>query len=103
MIVVTGLGSHSCGLFCRDHLQPAESLLKRDGAAGLQDGVTAQCTTKTESKNSNLVALGSLPKLVCHRHDSMKRTSRCMACRYHAMPAQHTSTQPAPSPYALNT
>ena len=91
----TGLGSHSCGLFCRDHLQPAESLLKRDGAAGLQDGVTAQCTTKTDSKNSNLVELGSLPKLVCYRYGFMKRMSRFRVCRYHAMPAQLMSTQAA--------
>ena len=90
-------------LFCRDHLQPAESLLKRDGAAGLQDGVTAHRVTKTDSKNSNLVELDSLPKLLCYRHGFMKRTSRFMVCRYHAMPAQLTSTQPAASPYALHT
>ena len=99
----TGLGSHSCGLFCQDQLQPAESLLKRDGAAGLQDGVTAHLTAKTDSKKSNLVELGSLPKLVCYRYGFMKRTSRFMVCRYHGMPAQLTSTQPAASPYALHT
>ena len=84
-------------------MQPAESLLKRDGAAGLQDGVTAQSTTKTDSKKSNLVELDGLPKLVCQSHGSMKRTSRCMACRYHAMPAQLMSTQAAVSPHALTT
>ena len=99
----TGLGSHSRVLFCRDHLQPAESLLKRDGAAGLQDGVTAQSTTKTDSKNSNLVELGSLPKLVCYRYGFMKRMSRFRVCRYHAMPAQLMSTQAAVSPHALTT
>ena len=98
-----GLGSHSCVLFCRDHLQPAESLLKRDGAAGLQDGVTAQSTTKTGSKKSNLVELGSLPKLVCYRYGFMKRMSRFRVCRYHAMPAQLMSTQAAVSPHALTT
>ena len=84
-------------------MQPAESLLKRDGAAGLQDGVTAHRVTKTDSKNSNLVELDGLPKLVCCRHDFMKRTSRCMVCRYHAMPAQLMSTQAAVSPHALTT
>ena len=77
--IATGLGSDSCLPFCQDQLQPAESVLKRDGAAGLQDGVTAHLTAKTDSKKSNLVELGSLPKLVCYRHGSMKRTSRCMA------------------------
>ena len=87
--------------FCQDQLHAVESPLERGGAGGLQDGMTAQCTVKTDSKKSNLVELDGLPKLVCCRHGSMKRTSRCMACRYHAMPAQLMSTQAAVSPHAL--
>ena len=97
------MGLSNCGLFCQDRLQPAESLVERGGASGLQDGVTLYTTVKTDSKKSNLVELGSLPKLVCYRYGFMKRMSRFRVCRYHAMPAQLTSTQAAVSPHALTT
>ena len=90
----TGVGLSNCGLFCQDQLQPAESLVERGGASGLQDGVTLYTTVKTDSKKSNLVELDGLPKWLCHRHGCMKRTLRSMACTHE----HHDSTaheQPA--------
>ena len=81
----------------------AQTRCTRADRADAEDLVTEQSTAKTDSKNSNLVELDGLPKLVCHRYGFMKRTSRCMVCRYHAMPAQLMSTQAAVNPHALTT
>ena len=57
--VRTGLGLIRSGVICRDQLKLAHAESVRRDASGRQDGVTAQCTAKTDSKNSKLIELGS--------------------------------------------